>query len=160
GGLHFSNGPTWVEQLSLIDHAAPSAGPALLIAPVFSNFAVGGARARTAGAFDLPVPVGLFLADFHRQAAPDALYIRFVGGNDLRDALQALATDPSGATSAGIVQGALVSISTNLLTLQAAGARTFLVANGPDISLAPAVRQLGPAAQFAARALSQQFNAG
>src|SRR5262245_32758782 len=34
GGLHFSNGPTWVEQLSLIDRAVPSAGPALLISPV------------------------------------------------------------------------------------------------------------------------------
>src|SRR5688572_10409180 len=27
GALHFSNGPTWIEQLSLLDHALPSAGP-------------------------------------------------------------------------------------------------------------------------------------
>src|SRR5262245_47837781 len=160
GGLHFSNGPTWVEQLSLIDHAVPSAGPALLAPPLFSNFAVGGARARTAGAFDLPVQVGLFLADFHNQAPPDALYIVFIGGNDLRDALQALAIDPTGATSVGILQAALASLRSNLLTLYAAGARTFLVPNGPDISLTPAVRQLGPAAQGAARALAQQYNIG
>jgi len=160
GGFHFSNGPTWVEQLSLIDRAVPSAGPALLIPRVFSNYAVGGARAQQVGAFDLPTQVGLFVQEFHGQAPADALYIVFVGGNDLRDALQALAVDPTGATSAGIVQSALFSIRSNLLTLQAAGARTFLVANGPDISLAPAVRQLGPAAQGAARFLSQQFNLG
>ena len=46
GALHFSNGPTWVEQLSLLDHALPSAGPALFIPLLFSNYAVGGARAR------------------------------------------------------------------------------------------------------------------
>ena len=160
GGFHFSNGATWVEQLSLIDHAVPSAGPALLLAPLFSNFAVGGARARTVGAFDLSVQVGLAVADFHGQLPSNALYVVFVGGNDLRDALQALAVDPTGATSAGILQTALVSIRSNLLTLQAAGARRFLVPNAPDISLVPAVRLLGPAAQGAARVLSAQFNAG
>jgi phospholipase/lecithinase/hemolysin len=160
GGFHFSNGATWVEQLSLIDHAVPSAGPALLIAPLFSNFAVGGARARTVGAFDLPTQVGLFVQDFHGQAPADALYIVFVGGNDLRDALQALATDPTGATSAGIVQSALASVRTELLTLYAAGARHFLVPNAPDISLTPAVRLLGPAAQGAARQLGQLYNGG
>ena len=46
GAFHFSNGATWVEQLSLLDHALPSAGPALFIPLLFSNYAVGGARAR------------------------------------------------------------------------------------------------------------------
>jgi phospholipase/lecithinase/hemolysin len=160
GGFHFSNGATWVEQLSLIDHAVPSAGPALLLPPLFSNFAVGGARARTVGAFDLPTQVSLFVQDFHGQAPADALYIVFVGGNDVRDALQALAADPTGAASAGIVQSALASMRTELLTLYAAGARHFFVPNAPDISLTPAVRQLGPAAQGAARQLGQLYNGG
>jgi phospholipase/lecithinase/hemolysin len=160
GGLHFSNGPTWVEQLSVIDHAVPSAGPALLVPPLFSNFAVGGARARQVAAFDLPTQVGLFVNDFHGKAPDDALYIVFIGGNDLRDALEALATDPTGATSAGILQGALASIRSNLLTLYAAGARRFLVANGPDIGLVPAVRLQGPQAQAAGTFLSGQFNGG
>jgi phospholipase/lecithinase/hemolysin len=160
GAFHFSNGATWVEQLSLLDHAVPTAGPALLVPLVFSNYAVGGARARTVGAFDLPTQVGLFVRDFHGHAPAGALHIVFIGGNDLRDALEALATDPTGAASATILGSALASIQTQLLTLQAAGARHFLVANGPDISLAPAVRLLGPAAQGAARLLSAQFNAG
>src|SRR5712664_2016882 len=47
GGLHFSDGATWVEQLSVFDRAIPSAGPALLHPVLFSNYAVGGTRART-----------------------------------------------------------------------------------------------------------------
>jgi phospholipase/lecithinase/hemolysin len=161
GAFHFSNGPTWVEQLSLLDHALPSAGPALFIPLLFSNYAVGGARARHEGPFDLSTQVGLFVRDFRGQGPSDALYIVFVGGNDLRDALDALAQGPSGAASAGlIVQGALSAISDNLLTLYSAGARNFLVANAPDIGLAPAVRLLGPAAQGAATFLASQFNGG
>ncbi len=159
GALHFSNGPTWVEQLSLIDHTLPTAGPALLVPVVFSNYAVGGARARPAGVFDLSTQVSLFVRDFHGKG-PDALYIVFAGGNDLRDALQSLALDPTGATAATILQAALASIRDNLLTLHAAGAHRFLVPNAPDISLAPAVRLLGPAVQGAARLFSAQFNAG
>ncbi len=160
GALHFSNGPTWVEQLSVREHALPSAGPALFIPLVFSNYAVGGARARHEGPFDLSTQVGLFVNDFRGHGPADALYIVFVGGNDLRDALSALATDPGGATSGAIVQAALFTIQSNVLTLYAAGARKFLVPNAPDISLAPAVRLLGPGAQFAARFLAAQFNGG
>jgi len=160
GAFHFSNGPTWVEQLSLLDHAVPSAGPALFIPQLFSNYAVGGARARHEGPFDLSAQVGLFARDFRGQGPSGALYIVFVGGNDLRDALGALAVDPSGATSLAIVQAALIAIRDNLLTLHSAGARHFLVPNAPDIGLAPAVRLLGPAAQGAATFLAAQFNGG
>jgi phospholipase/lecithinase/hemolysin len=86
--------------------------------------------------------------------------VTFFGGNDLRDALEALAQDPTGATSVGILQGALAAIRSNLLTLYAAGARHFLVPNAPDISLAPAVRLQGLQAQGAARFLAIQFNGG
>ncbi len=158
GALHFSNGPTWVEQLSLLDHALPSAGPALFIPLVFSNYAVGGARARHEGPFDLSTQVGLFVRDFRGQGPSGALYIVFAGGNDLRDALQALAVGTSGATSLAIVQTALFSIRDNLLTLHAAGARHFLVPNAPDIGLAPAVRLQGPGAQGAATFLAGEFN--
>jgi outer membrane lipase/esterase len=160
GAFHFSNGPTWVEQLSVLDHALPSAGPALFIPLLFSNYAVGGARARHEAPFDLSTQVSLFVRDFRGQGPRGALYIVFVGGNDLRDALEALALDPSGATSAVIVQAALFAIRDNLLTLHAAGAHHFLVPNAPDIGLAPAVRLLGPAAQGAASFLSVRFNAG
>jgi phospholipase/lecithinase/hemolysin len=158
GAFHFSNGPTWVEQLSLIDHAVPSAGPALLLPVVLSNYAVGGGRARTVGAYDLSTQVGLFLKDFHGQSPADATYVIFIGGDDVRDALAAFSTDMSGATSFVIVDDALTAIGTALKTLYAAGARRFVVLNLPDVALAPAVRLSGPTAQFLANVLSTQFN--
>ena len=45
GGLHFSNGATWVEQLGREMHSGNSAGPALRHLGG-TNFAVGRARAR------------------------------------------------------------------------------------------------------------------
>jgi len=167
GALHFSNGATWVEQLSVLDQALPSTGPALLHPVLFSNYAVGGARARhegpcdlEKGPFDLSRQVCLFLRDFGGHVPADALYVMFVGGNDLRDALDALARDPTFGTSLGIVETAVTTIRGNLIDLYAAGARNFLVANAPDISLAPAVRLSGPVAQGAARFLAAQFNDG
>ena len=160
GALHFSDGATWVEQLSILDHALPSTGPALLNPAMFSNYAVGGARARHAGFFDLSTQVGLFVNDFSGQTPTQALFVVFVGGNDVRDALAALARDPTFAASLGILNAALTAIRDNLLTLRAAGASSFFVVNAPDVGLAPAVRLLGPAAQGAATFLAAQFNAG
>jgi len=158
GGLHFSNGRTWVEQLAAVFDAGRSTRPALLRPVVFSNYAVGGTRARPAGAFDLATQVALFQRDFGGQAPADALYVLYMGGNDLRDALAALASDPGGATSFGILQAALFAIRDNLLALHAAGARRFLVPNAPNLALVPAVRAQGPAAQAAAQFLSATFN--
>jgi outer membrane lipase/esterase len=160
GALHFSNGPTWIEQLSVIDHAVPSAGPELVIPRVFSNYAVGGARARGSDPYDLSGQVNLFLGDFRGRGPAGALYVLWMGSNDLRDALEALAADPSGATSQSILQQAVSSIYSNLLTLYGAGARRFLVPNAPDIGSAPAILLQGPGAQGAASFLSSQFNSG
>lgn len=158
GGMHFSNGPTWVEQLARDLDAQRSAGPALRQPVVFSNYAVGGATARPAGPFDLATQVNLFLRDFSGATPADALYVVYAGSNDVRDALAALATDPTGAESFAIIQGALAAVQDNLLRLQAAGARHFLVPNAPDLSLIPAVRLQGPVAQAAARWLADSYN--
>jgi outer membrane lipase/esterase len=160
GALHFSNGPTWVEQLSFLDHALPTAGPGFLRPRIFSNYAVGGARARLPGPVDLSAQVRVFNDEFHGHAPAGALYVVWTGGNDVRDALEALAADPTGAASAFIIQQAVFSIRDNLLVLHGSGARKFLVPNAPDVGLAPAVRLLGPAAQGAASFFSAQFNGG
>jgi phospholipase/lecithinase/hemolysin len=160
GGLHFTNGSTWIEQLAGDLHLAASAGPALRAPGVFSNYAVGAARARPGTLDDLGHEVVTFLGDFGGAAPQDALYVVFVGGDDLRDALVALASDPSGNTSFGIISAALDAIRENLTVLASAGARRFLVANAPDIGLTPAVRAEGPGAQSAALALVTGFNTG
>jgi len=158
GGHHFSNGKTWVEQLARGLDMADSTCPALAARGRCSNYAVGGARARPGTPFDLSSQVAMFRSDFAGFAKAEAFYVVHIGGNDLRDALEALASDPTGATSIADINGALRSIAANIVTLTSAGAREFLVVNAPNVALAPAIRLQGPQVQAAAHALSVAFN--
>jgi phospholipase/lecithinase/hemolysin len=134
GGHHFSNVPTWIEQL------ANSQGLALNVQPAFrganpgaTNYAIGGARARDDGSeINLSRQVSRFLQDFGGAAPTGALYVVEIGGNDIRDV--AVTQDPS------IVFGALGAIQTNILHLYGAGARKFLVWNAPKAAVTPAIR--------------------
>jgi phospholipase/lecithinase/hemolysin len=135
GGHHFSNGPTWIEDLGKSIGLGASVGPAF--APGHANatnYAVGGARARAVGSFHLAVQVGAFLADFPRGAPADALYVVALGGNDVRDALQ--------SGNPAIIGDATGSIVENINDLHGAGARKFLVWNSPNIAVTPAVRAI------------------
>src|SRR5581483_3564427 len=162
GGHHFSNGETWIEQL------ARSLGLAENTRPAFqspgagaTNYAVGGARAYEDGKnMNLSEQVNRFLSDFGGVAPSDALYVVEMGGNDIRDALEASA---AGVGGEAIIQSALASIENNLAALQAAGARKFLVWNAPNIRLSPAVHildSLVPGAGQQAELLSIMFNSG
>src|SRR5215472_7687709 len=110
GGHHFSNGATWAEDLTDELDTPVSGKPALRAPGVFTNYAVGRARARPGAPvfpdYDLGTQVGHFLADFGGQAPDDALYVVWIGADDLSDALNSLADDPSGTTSVGIIQAA------------------------------------------------------
>lgn len=162
GGHHFSNGATWAEQLAEALHSPASGNPAFRAPGVFTNYAVGRARAREGAPvfpfFDLSTQVGQFLEDFG-VASPDALYVIWIGSNDLSDALNALASDPSGATSVGIIEAAITAVAGNIQTLWGSGARTFLILNVPDLAITPFVRSLDPAAQAAATQLTDAYNA-
>ena len=164
GGHHFSNGATWVEQLGTTLGLNPSPGPALRVPVVFSNYSVGAARARAVPPNDnfppndLAAQVGLFLTDFAGAAPTDALYVIHIGGDDLRDALVALQTDPTFFTSFAILKAARDALQANIVALASAGAHTFLVPNAPDLSLIPEVRLAGLAAQAAGQVLAAQFN--
>jgi outer membrane lipase/esterase len=133
GGNHFSNGPTWNEDLGRVIGLAASVGPAF--APGHANatnYAVGGARARPVGDFHLAIQVNAFLGDVRGHAPDDALYVIALGGNDTRDALQL--ADPT------VIGAAIGSIAQHIQILYGAGARKFLVWNSPNIALTPAVR--------------------
>ena len=163
GGLHFSNGATWVEQLGREMHAGNSTGPALRHLGS-SNFAVGRARAR-AGAenfpyYDLSTQVGLFLGQTGNRAQPEALYVIWIGANDLKDALESLAVDATFATAGGIIQQAVGATAGNLQALWAAGARHFLLVDMPDLGYTPYVAGLGPVALYAAAQLTGAYNGG
>lgn len=160
GGHHFSNGPTWVEQFAQRLGLAASANPALRGAGnQATNYAVGGARARDDGInFNLGTQVDQFLADAGGAAPGSALYVIEMGGNDLRDALVAGLTGGPAAAQA-VVEAAVGAIAGNIMRLYAAGARTFLVWNAPDIGLTPAISAV-PGGAFFANQLVQGFNDG
>jgi phospholipase/lecithinase/hemolysin len=167
GGHHFSNGDTWIEQLTKRLGKAPSGNPASRSPGVFTNYAVGRARARANAPvfplFDLGTQVNMFFADFGGNAPSDATYAIWLGSNDTRDALFALQADPSGATSLAIINDAVMSIGNNITALHQAGAREFLVLNVPNLAITPAVRALGdqnPAILIVAEQFSAGFNTG
>jgi len=109
--------------------------------------------------YDLTTQVSLFLADFGGHASADNLYVIWIGANDLGDALSALETDPSGATSAGILEQAVLSVAGNIQRLWLSGARTFLIPSLPNLAITPFVRALGPDAQLAATFLAAAYQA-
>ena len=166
GGHHFSNGKTWVEQLSADLKLKGGTGPALRTS-AFTNYAFGAARARMTGVMDLSSQVGLFLSTTQGAIPADALYSVFVGGNDVRDATATFfdvfftTGDPVAAQLAAeaVVGEAVQSIADNIVLLSSLGATHFLVPNVPDIGVTPAIQSLGPQAVAVATGLSAGFNA-
>lgn len=166
GRYHFSNGATWIEQLARALDLRASAGPAFQEGRhhrhARSNYAVGGARARDNGIdVNLPTQIDAYLAATGSEDPSDALYAIVIGGNDVRDAIAALAVDSTGAASAAILGAALTSLSDSIQALYAQGAREFLIGNSPDLSLTPAIRTLdlfSPGTSMAAAIVSTQYN--
>ena len=157
GGMHFSNGKTWAELLAKDLHL-PS-GPAFRNPLLFSNYAIGSARAHNTGTgADLTDQVSLYLGEHRGNADPHALYVVLIGGNDLRDAIAVYQSNPSGASR--ILNAAVTSVANNLQSLALAGAHYFLIGYVPDLSLVPAVAMQGVPVQTLAQTLSIQYNRG
>jgi len=159
----FSNGPIWAQQLATSVNSADSGAPALASPGVFTNYAVGAARARPGtGSFDLTTQVVLFLDNYRGHACPRPTYVLWIGAEDVRDALTALTTAASPlqgqAAANAIIVAAITAIADNVVALTASGARNFLILNAPDISNSPVVKSLGPTATQAASVLSARFN--
>ncbi len=138
GGHHFTNGATWVEQLTKKLHIPKSGLPSELSPGLFRNYAVGRSRARAVfldGVFskvNLTTQVDSFLADENDQAPGEALYIIWIGSNDVADAL--FAPNPT-----EIIGASLLNTFTQIQRLYAHGARHFLILNVPDFALTPLV---------------------
>ena len=146
GGHHFSNGQTWAERLAQ-DLALPTGGkPALSNAVHFGNYAFGGARARANSGSPAPssvAQIGLFLFNHGGVAPSDALYVLAFGGNDVRDALVTAPSDPAAAFT--FISDAAGTMVAEIKGLYDSGARTFLVANAPNLGKTPAVQAAGGA---------------
>lgn len=148
GGHHHSNGATWIEQFARPLDLGDAVRPALRDPGVATNYAYGGARARPGGVIPvipnenkhLPDQVGQFLADFNMGIPTEALYVVFIGGNDIFDATVASTIDQTGTTSFAILDLALQSVEAHIDLLHDFGARKFLVITAPDLGITPAVR--------------------
>ena len=156
GGFHFSNGPTWVEQLAHKLGIPESGAPALLHPGHFTNYAVGRARARAEAPqfpdFDLATQVARFLGDFGGQAPSDAVYVIWIGSNDIGDFLE--------SGDEAILGAAGAAIAGSVQSLALAGARNFLVLNVPNPALTPLLASFPDAVKLQVQFLTQMYNAG
>jgi outer membrane lipase/esterase len=124
--------------------------------PKGNNYAVYGATARNQGnasdLFNLTNQVDEFLT-FHNHSAPaNALYIIFIGANDVFDALTP-GNDPN-----QIIGSAVDGIENAINDLVTNGAEAILVINVPDVGLTPKIRAFGEPVVNAATALTSAFN--
>ena len=87
----------------------------------------------------------------HGYAAPsDALYVIFIGGNDLRDARGVVEPSvglvvPSRVKAKAIVRDAANGVRNAIETLAQAGAHRFLLINAPNIGAIPETQLLADA---------------
>lgn len=145
----FSNGPVWVETLA--SNLGLAANPYLLGG---TNYAFGGAPTGTpysGSSPSLTTQVNSFYLPAHPVADPNALYVVWGGGNDVRQI-------GSGGAPPSAIANSVTNVVNIITALAATGAQNFLVPNLPDIGLTPEAQAGGPAAVAGATFLSTTFN--
>jgi outer membrane lipase/esterase len=145
-----SNGPVGVEILAERLGLTADASLHFLGASVGSNYSVAGARAINTQPIDLNSQVMFFLANHNSAAPSDALYVIFIGGNDLRDARGVVDPSvglvvPSRTEAKVIVRDAASGVRNTIEALAQVGARKFLLVNFPNIGAIPETRLLADA---------------
>ena len=128
-----SNGPVAVETLAARLGLTAEASLHLIGAEVGSNYAVSGASASGAESIDLDTQIMIFQSNHGFVAPADALYVIFIGGNDVRTARDV--SDLS--TAQAIVNDAATDAGNAIESLAQSGARSFLVVNAPNIGSIP-----------------------
>jgi phospholipase/lecithinase/hemolysin len=94
----------------------------------------------------------------HVTADPNALYVLWIGANDMADAIKAAALGNTTAITTAVTT-AVGGIGNAIGGLASLGAQHFLVPNLPDLSLTPAIRAFGSAGLTAlAHGASAGFN--
>jgi phospholipase/lecithinase/hemolysin len=148
-GGHFSNGPTWVEDLSQelgLGTLEPSLGGG-------TDFAVGGATT---------ADLGLEVDEFEAYAALEkltpatlngALFTLDIGADDI---LGVLGESQTAAMNA--ITAAANNAAAEVETLHTDGARSLLYYEVPQLGLTPEVEALGTGAETLADSLAQLFN--
>jgi phospholipase/lecithinase/hemolysin len=156
---HASNGPTWVEDLSI----KLGLGPLTPSLAGGNDFAFGGAQTGVtpiegAKSTDLPGQVAAYAA-LHPTPVSGALYTMDIGANDIRSALDDYA---SGSISFGKVKSVVSEAEANTVgsidELYTLGARSLLFFGVQNLGNTP--RFEGTRLQSVASELAQSFDAG
>ncbi|MGM9483238.1 SGNH/GDSL hydrolase family protein [Roseateles sp. NT4] len=146
----YSNGAVWTQ------YFAQSLG--LPLAPSLAggtNFAFGGAQTGIDGTetpqgfpFSMKTQLGMYFNATHGAADPNALYVVAGGGNNIREALEAIGrgADPN-ATAAATVAGYAADMAGIVGNLKLAGAQHVLVLNTPNFGLTPLANAMGVSTQ-------------
>lgn len=130
-----SNGPISIDVLAQRLGFSAEASLHLVGPTIGTNYSVVGARSNGDTPIDLLAQVSAFLANQGGSAPSDALYIVFIGGNDVRDA-----RDASGRQSKKIIKNAVGGQLRQIKRLIQAGARNIVVFNVADIGRIPETR--------------------
>jgi phospholipase/lecithinase/hemolysin len=155
----FTNGKTYADRLA--------AGLGVSLTPSVlggTDYAYGGARTNYVSSGLVPYGALSFnqqisaYGSSHASADAGALYVLWIGANDLSDAIpQAAAGNPTAINDA--ITTATLGIGAAIQDLSSRGARHFLIPNMPDLSLTPQVRSYGSGQLSAlAQSASQAFN--
>ena len=162
---HFSNGPTWVEDLSQMLGLGPMRP--FLTSPDGTNFAFGGAQTGTTD-INPPNPSSPVHIDLPDQIVafnlvdPDpiqgALYTLDIGANDIMNALEALGENKISLDEViTVVAQAETNTIDSVKELVGLGAQSLLFYEVPNLGLTP--RFDGTAFQDLASGLAESFNA-
>jgi phospholipase/lecithinase/hemolysin len=118
------------------------------------NYSFGGARAVGGSIPDIGAQVGSYLSDSGGVADANALYVVNIGGNDVRDQIQATEAGTATLTNQQVIDGVVAAVTAQVTALQAAGALNILINGVGDVGNIPETLGLSPAAQADGRALS------
>ncbi len=165
----YTNGQVWAQDFA--SALGLSATPSLLGG---TNYAFGGAT--TGPLTSNPLPGGLlspfpptletqaayFLFQHGGVAPSDALYVVAGGGNDARDALNAIGSCGNSNCIAGVIGSTAVTFATDIATvvseLESDGAKHIVVWDTPDVGLAPAILAEGAQASALGTLLASSMN--
>lgn len=159
----YTNGAVWAEVVASALGLPGGGVPSLASG---TNFAFGGATSGTGTFGGTAVPsllqqVAGLLQQTNNTADPNALYVVAGGGNNARNAVNAIAG--AGAPTAATIAAAGAEYAADTLAmvsaLKSAGAQNIVVWNIPDIGLAPALALQGSNAAQLGSAVASGMNA-
>ena len=150
-----SNGPVAVEILGERLGLRTDASLYLINQNAGTNYAVASAKAGGNRALDLDTQVNAFLSAHGFSAPQDALYVMFIGGNDVRGARDL----DDNRLAEDVLKTAAENIRWNINKLVSSGAQFFVVMNSIDMGSIPeALRLDDPALSPRTTKLTQRFN--